>query len=135
MAKLKLFKIDSVHGFLGRGIMRALGQPDHVQQAEIFIVATSKTVARDLASRTPGVPTPHMSDHAFHLAHDPSAEKLAEAGLAAEPAIFVMAGVGHPGEPGSSGRVLQVLPDGSTVVAGKFTGFGAAKTFAREGGA
>lgn len=135
MAKLKMFKIDSVHGFLGRSIMQALGQPDHMQQAEIFIVETSKTAARELAARTPGVPMPHMSDSAFHVAHDPSAARLAEAGLAAESAIFVMAGVGHPGEPGSSGRVLRVLPDGSTSVAGKFNGFGMTKTFELEAGA
>lgn len=135
MPKLKLFKIDSVHGFLGRDIMRALGQPDHMQQAEIFIVETSKATARELATRTPGVPTPHMSDSSFHVAHDPSAARIAEAGLAAEPGIYVMAGIGHPGEPGSSGRLLQVLPNGSTVVAGKFTGFGASKTFEREAGA
>ncbi len=135
MPKLRMFKIDSVHGFLGREIMRALGQPDHMQQAEIYIVGTSKADARSLAERTPGVPTPHMSDSAFHLAHDPGADRLTEAGLAAEPGIFVTAGVGHPGEPGSRGRVLRVLPDGSTTVAGRFNGFGYTRTFEPEAGA
>lgn len=111
MAKLKTYSMW--RGMVAPQIIGALGLPRHIQQADIIVVAPTKAAALDLITTTPYI---YGGRSANELRVDTSsvAGAYAEAGLVDRPRILVCAGVGHP----SDNRVIDVAPDGATVVLG-----------------
>lgn len=109
MAKLKAYTLG-IHGFVAPVVGDLLGEPAHVRQASVLVVAETKRAAVGVAARARGVPTPSLSDPEFRVATGNDVDALAAAGMLDEPTVLVTKLTA------SSSPVVQVGPDGPTVV-------------------
>lgn len=93
MDKLKVFGLGN-HGFVGAAVLRALGEPPHVRQARVLIVAPNKAAAIEVAERCRSaearVALPSKSDPEFRLATGRDVDALRAAGMCDEPGILVL---------------------------------------------
>lgn len=97
MTTLKAYTLGN-SGYVGRDVIEAIGEPDHVQQADVTIVAASKRAAVEVATQV-GMRVNPSSD-GFRLAdHSSTTRALEAAGLLDEPAVYAHAkagGMKHP---------------------------------------
>jgi hypothetical protein len=111
---LKVYTLG-INGFAPRNVLDLLGEPQHIRQARVLIVAPTKTAAFHLAQdRHIGYTT--LRDPEFRLACGNDMDGLREAGRLERPAIYVL-----PLNGGMRSPVAVLDADGPRIV-GHLTG-------------
>ncbi len=94
-------------GFVDREVIAALGQPRHVSQATVILVAASKAAAvRMCESLDRWMQVPRLSDQEFRVSQS-AAETFRDILVAGDPAVVVMPLIGHSGD-----LVVRIGADG-----------------------
>ncbi|MFY1595527.1 hypothetical protein [Micromonospora sp. WMMD737] len=127
MARLKTYTAG-INTHVHRDIFNLLEQPDHIRQARVLIVATTKAAAiafpASIGSRWVG--TPYASE--VRVASGSDVDALAAAGLLDAPAVFVMPNGGFPGT-----GVVRVDADGFVKRVGRMVRTNGVAEFEPEG--
>lgn len=101
MARLKVFSLGN-NGFIGSAVRDALGEPRHIRQAAVLVVAATKAAAIEVIERARSNPAgayvalPTRSDPEFRVAAGNDVAALRAAGLLDTPTVLVTSNSGGP---------------------------------------
>ncbi len=113
MPKLKAYTLGN-HGFVPPAVLAAIGEPAHIRQASVLIIAATKREAVEIAAAR-GIRA-ELSSEEFRVASGPLAEQLVRF-ADSSPMVFVspmtgspsnvVVGLGEGGQPWPVGRVVR----------------------------